>query len=177
MKKILYIVGAAVLLAGCQPKPSPAEVYRAEKHQKDSVALAEQERSMVYYQEQLEQLQPKADSLLKLFQYERNEKYQDHGVYVARNSAFGYSLGDLRIMVRDDGKEVTVYQNGVRMKDEGVNGLKGEKKSAVETAQHLQIVIHDINELEKRIRKTSLEIEKYQKRLQKEEKFADVKNN
>ena len=35
----------------------------------------------------------------------------------------------------------------------------------VERAQHLQIVIRDIKELEKRITRTSLEIQKYEKRL------------
>ena len=35
----------------------------------------------------------------------------------------------------------------------------------MEKGQALQIVMHDINELEKRIHKTNLEIEKYQRRL------------
>jgi len=58
----------------------------------------------------------------------------------------------------DDGREILMYKDGKRVEDTSDEMLP--------RAQHLQIVIRDINELEKRIRKTSLEIQKYQKRLQ-----------
>ena len=143
----------AVCAIACS-KPSRVEQYKAEKHVQDSVRLMEQERSLAYYESELERLMPVADSLLQYFRYEKNEKYQDRGNYVITGKK-----GE-RILVRDDGKEILIYQNGKRI--EQSNDPKYEQ------AQHLQIVISDIKELEKRIAKTSLEIQKYQKRLQKE---------
>ena len=143
----------AVCAIACS-KPSRVKQYKAEKHVQDSVRLMEQERSLAYYESELERLMPVADSLLQYFRYEKNEKYQDHGNYVITGKK-----GE-RILVRDDGKEILIYHNGKRI--EQSNDPKYEQ------AQHLQIVISDIKELEKRIAKTSLEIQKYQKRLQKE---------
>jgi hypothetical protein len=65
----------------------------------------------------------------------------------------------LRILVRDDGQALLLYQNGKR--------IESSSDPAVERAQHLQIVISDIRELEKRITRTSLEIQKYSKRMAK----------
>ena len=151
MKKGLIIIIITVCVMGCN-KPSRVEVYRAEKHVQDSVRLAEQERSMAYYESQLEQLMPVADSLLQYFEYEKNTQYQDRGNYVVRGK------NGERILVRDDGKEILIYRDGKRIE------LTNDPK--YEQAQHLQIVISDIKELEKRIARTSLEIQKYQKRLQ-----------
>ena len=149
-----------LLWTGCT-KSSKLEQYRAEKHERDSVGLMDQQRSLDYYQQQLELLLPQADSLIAFFRYETNEKYQDHGVYVITVPSYG-----LRVMVRDDGKELLLYREGKRLTNERVNELKSDReREALERAQHLQIVIHDIRELEKRIAKTSLEIQKYQKRL------------
>jgi hypothetical protein len=61
--------------------------------------------------------------------------------------------------VRDDGKDILIYRAGKRI--ESTNDPQYER------AQHLQIVISDIKECEKRIQRTSLEVQKYQKRLQK----------
>ena len=128
-----------LMLAGCN-KPSKVDQYRAEKHVRDSVGLVDQQRSLDYYQQQLDSLLHQADSLLCYFKYEKNERYQDQGNYI-----------------RDDGKEILLYRDGKRI--EATNDPQFER------AQHLQIVINDIKELEKRIAKTSLEIQKYQKRL------------
>ena len=73
----------------------------------------------------------------------------------------------MRVMVRDDGREILVYKNGKRLTDERVNELRREGNEAYQRAEHLQVVIRDIKELEKRIFKTSLEISKYEKRLTK----------
>ena len=107
---------------------------------------------MNFYQTALDSLTTQADSLTALFTYERNKKYQDHGYYVTRGR------NGLRILVREDGKEILMYKEGKR--------VENTNDEMLSRAQHLQIVIRDINELEKRIRKTSLEIQKYQKRLQ-----------
>ena len=139
-----------VVLVGCN-KPSKMEQYRAEKHVRDSVGLVDQQRSLAFYESQLELLKPKADSLLPYFKYEKNEKYQDHGNYVLTGK------NGLRILVRDDGKELLLYKEGKR--------IASTNDPQYERAQELQIVINDIHELEKRIDKTSLEIQKYEKRL------------
>ena len=62
------LIGIGVLLAACGP--SPAEQRRAEKHVQDSIALTEQQRTLTYYQAQLEAIMPQADSLIALFKYE-----------------------------------------------------------------------------------------------------------
>ena len=154
MKKSLLIISiCALALASCN-KPSRVEAYRAEKHVQDSLHLVEQERSLTYYQSQLDLLLPKADSLISYFKYERNEKYQDHGFYVLNGR------NGLRILVRDDGKDLLLYKDGKR--------IEQTDDPSLERAKHLQIVISDIKECEKRIAHTSLEVQKYQKRLQKQ---------
>ena len=152
MKRFGIAILVLTAMVACN-KPSRVEQYKAEKHVQDSVRLVEQERSLAFYESQLEALLPVSDSLLQYFTYEKNEKYQDHGNYVVKGT------NGVRILVRDDGKEILIYQNGKRI--EQSNDPKYEQ------AQHLQIVISDIKELEKRIARTSLEIQKYQKRLQK----------
>lgn len=157
IKKTLILFAAVLCLIACN-KPSRVEQYKAEKHIKDSVGLFEQERTLTYYQSQLENLMPVADSLIALFKYEKNEKYQDHGYYVLTRN-------DLRFLVRDDGQDLLIYKDGKRTNSDG---LQGKDLELLDRAEHLQIVISDVNELEKRIRRTSLEVQKYQKRLQKE---------
>lgn len=150
----LNIIVCTCLFAACN-KPSRAEQYRAEKHIQDSIRLVEQQTSLAYYQSQLKPLMAQADSLLPLFQYEKNEKYQDHGYYVTT------SRSGLRIKVRDDGKEpILIYKDGKR--------IESSDDPMMERAKHLQIVISDIKECEKRIARTSLEVQKYEKRLQKQ---------
>lgn len=156
MNKYLYrtfiVLAGMIVLAACN-RPSRVGQYRAEKHIQDSVRLEEQVRSLAYYESQLNQLLPVADSLIPLFTYEKNAKYQDYGYYVASGR------NGLRVKVRDDGKQpLLMYQNGKR--------IETSDDPAVERAQHLLITISDIKELEKRIARTSLEIQKYQKRLQ-----------
>ena len=164
MRKYVFFIICALVMAGCN-KPSKMDQYHAEKHVRDSIALGEQERSMVFYQSQLDSLMPVVDSLLPLFNYEKNEKYQDQGYYVVKPSAFSYRYSDLRVMVRDDGRDVLVYKEGKRFTDERVNELRLKGNEALDRADHLAVVMRDVKELEKRIQRTSLEIQKYEKRL------------
>ena len=166
MKRVLLFMMMVAAVFGCTKQPSKVEQHRADKHERDSIALTEQQRSLTYYQTQLDALMPQVDSLLPLFKYERNEKYQDHGFYVVRNEKLKNHAG-LRVMVQDDGQSLLVYREGKRMSEEKVSELMLKGDPAVQRAQHLQIVMKDIRELEKRIEKTSMEIQKYQKRLQK----------
>lgn len=151
-KGLFFIILCTLALASCN-RPSKAEQYKAEKRAMDSVRLEEQVRSLSFYEGELEKLMPVADSLLPLFKYEQNEKYQDHGYYVANGR------NGLRILVRDDGKHILLYRNGKR--------IETADDPKLDQAQHLQVTISDIKELEKRIAKTSLEVQKHQKRLQK----------
>ena len=160
MRKIIFFtLLAAFFLASCTHE-NAAEKRKAEKHMQDSVALAAQQRSLLYYKSQLDQMLPKADSLIALFKYEKNDKYQDYGYYIAS------TYNGLRILVRDDGQDLLLYREGKRIapyRDQ----LKGKDLEAYDRAQYLQVTIMDIRELEKRIQRTNLEIQKYQKRLQK----------
>ena len=151
-RTIFLIMALSLALMSCN-KPSRVEQHKAGKRVQDSIRLEEQVRSLAYYEGELDRLMPVADSLIALFHYERNEKYQDHGYYVTNGR------NGLRILVRDDGKEILLYRNGKR--------IPSTDDPKLEQAQHLQIVISDIKELEKRIARTSLEVQKYQKRLQK----------
>lgn len=153
MRKVIFIV-CAVAMVACN-RPSRVEQYKADKHRSDSVHLVEQTTSLAYYQSQLEALMPVADSLLPFFTYEKNEKYQDHGFYVVNGKQ------GLRVKVRDDGKEpILLYRDGKR--------LETTDDPVYERAEHLRVVMADIKECEKRIARTSLEVQKYEKRLQKQ---------
>ena len=160
MKKIYFIIACAGCLWTACVHESAADKYHVEKHERDSVSLEQQERSLVYYQSQLDALMPTADSLVALFRYEKNDKYQDYGYYVTTGS------NNLRILVRDDGQDILLYRNGKRI-ESAEDRLQGKDKELYYRAEHLQITISDIRELEKRIHRTSLEIQKYQRRLNK----------
>ena len=166
MHRSVFWIVSLLMLVSCS-RTSKVEQYKAEKHVRDSIALADQTRSMDYYQTVLDSLVVEADSLIGLFRYERNEKYQDHGNYVLSGR------DGLRILVRDDGKEMLLYRYGKRLTDERVNELRNERNPEIARAEHLQIVIRDIKELEKRIAKTSLEISKYEKRIQNTDRPTD----
>ena len=68
MKKFLAFVVCAMCFVACNHQ-SAADKYRAEKHIRDSVSLIEQQRSLDFYQAQLDSLLPVSDSLLTLFKY------------------------------------------------------------------------------------------------------------
>ena len=161
MRQYTLFIVLAIAMVGCH-RPSRVEQHRAEKRAQDSVRLEEQIRSLAFYESQLEVMGPKADSLLALFSYERNEKYQDHGFYVVKNTWL--RARDYRILVRDDGREILTYRNGKRIEP----AADPKFEEAYRQAEELQVTIKDIKELEKRIYRTSLEVQKYQKRLQNE---------
>ena len=232
MKKIIWLFLAAVIMLCSCGGPSKADQYRQQKHEQDSISLAEQEKSLEYYNSQIEALMPTLDSLLALFQYDKQEKYQDKGYYGSRNQQSNRNTqrNYLQTLVRDDGRpEIRAYAYGERKSnwktvtlsaedievvfDGNVHSFEAEgwhqiltiEDGAMEALQfvdahandkirvayqhqkgnfaayilpeqdkqimlqayQLSIVVSDIRELEKRIKKTSLEVEKYQKRLQK----------
>ena len=162
---LFFIFQFSFFISSCS-RPSRVEQYRAEKHIQDSVRLEEQTRSLAFYESQLEALMPTADSLIALFQYEKNDKYQDHGYYVVRTSRLRMAHPGLRILVRDDGQEMLVYKEGKRL-DNPFENLPSADHAALDLAEQLRVTISDIKELEHRISHTSLEIQKYQKQLEK----------
>jgi len=172
MKKTGIILLAAVLAIGCN-KPSRVEQYKQEKHVRDSVALVEQQRTLDYYQAQWDQQMPRVDSLLRYFKYEKNEKYQDQGYYIVKPYVLKGQHSELRVMVREDGAEMLVYKDGKRLSDEKTAEWLVKGEPSVMCGKDLQVVITDVKELEKRIRRTSLEVQKYQKRLQNQQKIEN----
>lgn len=86
MKNISVFVFFAltITLASCGPhRPSVAEL-RAEQRAADSIALINQERTLRYTDSVLQATLPLVDPLLRRFEYEKNEQYEDHGHYVHR---------------------------------------------------------------------------------------------
>ena len=67
MKKCIFFITCVVMMTACN-KPSKVDQYHAEKHERDSVALMEQQRSLAFYQQQLDTLLPVIDSLIPLLQ-------------------------------------------------------------------------------------------------------------
>lgn len=233
MKNDLFLcLLVSVLLIGCQSHPT-AEQRRQQKHQQDSIALVQQERTLDYYQTQLDSLMPHADSLLRLFAYDRDERYQDNGYYGKRSQQSSHNAGRCypQVLVRDDGRaqvrffyygtshidfqrvtlavedleitlsgsvhsfeaegwhqiltlqDSTAYEalrfidaherDRVRVSYKGesrtgaVYYLNDQDREALLQGYALSVVMTDVYELEKRIRHTALEVQKYQKRLQK----------
>lgn len=232
-KQILLTLALIICLSSCQ-RESRVEQYKRQKHQQDSTALVEQQKSIVYYQTQLAKLTTQVDSLIPLFVYEKNEQYQDNGFYVIRGQQSSYNPYRcyMQPIVRDDGQtfvkcfyygakqvqlerifmtagdiEITLTGRTHGFEQNGWHGILTLKDSIAQQAlqfvdayhqqritityasskhiifkynlsdadkKHmikalrLSIVMKDIHELEKRIHRTSLQIEKYQKRLQPE---------
>ena len=110
LKKTLIFVIFVGAMVACQPKPSKVEVMRKEKHERDSIALCQQEQTLRYSDSLLQVLLPKSDSLLKLFKYEKNDRYENHGHYVhpllrtviqtQRNFLQAYVSDDMKAIVR-----------------------------------------------------------------------------
>ncbi len=111
------LLGSVLVGTACSPKQKTAAERQAEKHQQDSVALTEQERSWAYYDSVKQTLLPQADSLMCEFSYEKNEKYEDNGRYTHKllrtgnNTARNY----LQAIVWDNGKiEVKCFYYGAK---------------------------------------------------------------
>ncbi len=85
MRKIIIFSIVSVLFASCGPhKPTVSEL-REQKRVEDSISLVQQERTMFYTDSLLQLQMPVADSLLKLFKYVKNERYEDQGQYIRRD--------------------------------------------------------------------------------------------
>ena len=87
MKKILFLGILPLLLTAfcaCQKKPSKVELLRAEKHRNDSIELVHTRQTLLSADSLLQTLIPQVEPLMKLFRYEKNEKYEDSGYYIHR---------------------------------------------------------------------------------------------
>ena len=107
-RKVYLLVVLSLCVSACGPhKPTVAE-QRAQKRQQDSINLVMQEQTVTYTDSLLQVVLPQADSLLALFQYKKNEKYEDHGYYIHKHMQTA-GLGQriyLQTFVTDDLKTV-----------------------------------------------------------------------
>ena len=76
------ILTIPLILTGCSKGPSRVELLRAEKAQRDSIAVVQREQTMAYCDSMTAILTPQVDELLKRFRYEKDDRYEDHGHYV-----------------------------------------------------------------------------------------------
>ena len=200
-------------LVSCGPKQPTAAEHRAEKHRQDSIALIEQGRSLAYYDSLYQTLLPIADSLIKEFQYEKNEKYEQTGKYTHRllRTTQNTSRNYIQAYVKDNAStEVKFFYYGAKPADlhevilsadslsllqedairclhfidvysanrvrvslvgsqsRAVFYISDNDKKALMSTYRLGITMRDLRDLETHIRLTSLQIEKYQKRLEKQ---------
>lgn len=235
MKSTIPLLLAFLFLSfvSCGPKQPTAAERRAEKHRQDSIALIEQGRSLAYYDSLYQTLLPIADSLIKEFQYEKNEKYEQTGKYTHRllRTTQNTSRNYIQAYVKDNAStEVKFFYYGAKPADlhevilsadslsdtfrgsthafeaEGwhetlsllqedairclhfidvysanrvrvslvgsqsraVFYISDNDKKALMSTYRLGITMRDLRDLETHIRLTSLQIEKYQKRLEKQ---------
>lgn len=236
MKTTAHLFLAFLILSfvSCGQKQPTAAERRAEKHRQDSIALTEQERSLAYYDSLYQTLLPVADSLLKEFRYEKNEKYEQTGKYTHRllRSTQNTSRNYIQANVRDDATtEVKFFYYGAKpadlqevvlsadslsdtfrgsthafeaegwhetltlgqddalrclnfvdvysaarirvsmvgSKSRAVFYISDNDKKALMSTFRLGITMRDIRDLETRLRITSLQIKKYQKRIENKE--------
>jgi len=106
----IVLILSAAMFSACGPhKPTVAELRR-EKRMQDSINLLMQEQSLAYADSVLQVIMPTADSLLALFEYMKNEKYEDNGYYIhkqLKTSGLGQRIylqafvtGNLKTVVR-----------------------------------------------------------------------------
>jgi len=164
--RLLFYSLGFLLMMSCSSPSSRLEQYRADKHQRDSIGLMEQQRSAAYYQACLDSLVQVADSLLPYFKYEKNEKYEDLGYYVVT------SRSGLRVKVRDDGhRPVLAYRAGKPLQGNSTEWkLNDDERATVERAEHLAIVISDIHQFEQLVQQANAKIHMYQIRLSRSDK-------
>lgn len=236
MKKYILLIALSVAVFASCTRPSAAEKRRAEKHISDSIALVDQQKSLIYYQAQLDAIMPTADSLLPLFNYTKDSAYQDFGFYgfKAQESDRNTNRNYVQALVRDDGKplvrayyygnkeipfqrvslavgdieiklagsvhsfeaggwhQIMTLEDSVAMealrfldahvadkvkvaygdaeKNHSSFNMTDADKKALAQAYHLSVVMSDVYILEHRVKHTSLEVEKYQRRLSNERK-------
>ena len=107
MKKIVFLCLLPLMLAGltaCQKKPTKVELLRAEKHRNDSIELVRTRMTLQSADSLLQTLIPEVEPLMKLFRYEKNEKYEDNGYYVHRllRTEGNTTRNFMQAMVADD---------------------------------------------------------------------------
>lgn len=120
--------------------PQQVEQRRAAKALADTITYLEAKRTLAYSDSLLNTLLPQADELMRLFRYEKNADYEDHGRYVHRLLATGNntSRNFLQAYVRDD-KETVVksyYFGTQRANQRAVTLSSEEEESRFEGTNH-----------------------------------------
>lgn len=111
MNRALCIAGMALcVLCGCSRGSSSIERERATRRAQDSVRLAQCEQTVTYSDSVLQTLLPQADSLLGLFVYRRDERYEDRGHYVEKTMERRSTVGRccLYACLDDDRRPVVI---------------------------------------------------------------------
>ena len=114
----------------------------------DSLVYLEAQRSLAYSDSLLQTLLPQTDPLLRLFRYEKNERYEDHGRYVYRslNTDLNTTRCFLQAYVTDQ-RETTVKsyyygasaieQHSITLSSENVKTTQtGDNHTFTSGAQH-----------------------------------------
>ena len=121
--------------------PQQVEQRRAAKVLADTITYLEAKRTLAYSDSLLNTLLPQADELMRLFRYEKNADYEDHGRYVHRllaTTGSNTSRNFLQAYVRDD-KETIVksyYYGAQRANQRAVTLSSEEVESRFEGTNH-----------------------------------------
>lgn len=110
--------------------PKQVSERRIAKALEDSIIYLEAQSNLAYTDTMLPPLFAKADSVMRYFRYEKNEKYEDHGQYIHRLLATGSntSRNFLQAYVRDDRQTIVksyyygtteVQQQAITLSSEG----------------------------------------------------------
>ena len=104
----IFVIFTSLLFISCGP--SKVEQLRAEKEKRDSIQYLQTQNTIHYSDSMLLLLQAQADSLLTIFKYEKDDKYEEQGQFIhprlrlplnaSRNYLQAYVRDDSRLCVR-----------------------------------------------------------------------------
>lgn len=109
--------------------PKAYKTLREAEALRHEVLIREKERDIAYFNSELQRLVELRDTMLKEFDYSRNAKYQDMGVYSVPSQAISKNAFNnfLRATVKENGEAVlTSYYRGARIGYKAVTVKCGE---------------------------------------------------
>ena len=98
--------------------PKAYKTLREAEAMRRKVLLKEKERDVAYFEEELKELEARRDAMLSAFEYSKNAKYQDVGVYSLPSQAISANVFNnyLRATVNEYGEAfITSYYRGKRI--------------------------------------------------------------
>lgn len=139
--------------------PRQIEQRRIANTIEDSITVLEAQATLAYVDTLLPPLLDKADKLIKLFRYQKDEQYEDHGKYVHRllSTASNTSRNFIQAYVTDDRKTVVksyyygnyqVNQQTLTLKADGEeNSFRGRNHHFQDGAHHEIMSLDEDNAL------------------------------